>query len=545
MRVQNTSGNILVNGSPVTKKFKSVSAYVQQDDILNGNLTVFECLFFTALLRLPSQYSYAEKRQICHDIIDELGLRHCMQTKIGIPGVSKGISGGERKRVSIAVEMLTSPSVLFLDEPTSGLDSKTALSIMTTIIKLAKNQNRTVVCTIHQPRSDIFSLFDKLLLLSGGKVAYFGDAQESVNYFDKLGYPMPEEYNPADHLIDLITKTANDSKDFQEQIKIEEKRIATLIEGHQKQGVDIPPIDSQFILENRKIQKYNQYVWWEFLILIVRFTLANLRDRMYTVVRSFQALSMAILVGLIYLQVKNNQKSIQDRMGAIFFILINQTMNSLYGAVTMFQAEKVVFLRERAAKTYRVGSYYLAKVLAEVIMVIILPTIFTVIAYWMVGFKQEAGPFFFFLFIIILVNLVAQGLGIAISTLMPSIQVAMALSPILTTVLMIFGGFYLNASTVPPYFIWIYYISFFRYGFEALIVNEFTGRTFVCLDSELITSNGITICPITTGEQVIQNYSMENVNIWLDVAMLCGLIIITRIWGYIFIRFVQRPKISR
>ncbi len=138
---------ILVNGKPVTKSFRSLSAFVQQDDVLMGNLTVHEVLTYAAFLRLPATVSPKEKMQRVEDIIVELGLEKCRKTRVGFPGLSKGISGGERKRLSIGVELLTSPSILFLDEPTTGLDSKTALNIVQTIRKLALAGRSVVVCT--------------------------------------------------------------------------------------------------------------------------------------------------------------------------------------------------------------------------------------------------------------------------------------------------------------------------------------------------------------------------------------------------------------
>lgn len=320
-RVDKSGGEITLNGSPMSKRFKSISAYVQQDDILNGNLTVYEALLFTALLRVSG--TLTEKRKRVNDVLEELGLVHCKNTKIGIPGISKGISGGERKRVSIGVELLTSPSVLFLDEPTSGLDAKTALSLMDTILRLAK-QNRTIVCTIHQPRSDIYKKFDKLLLLAEGKVAYFGEANGTVKHFEQQGIPMPKNYNPADFFIDVVTKETNQStEELQTKRKEDIERIKKVLDYNEKTlVVEIPNSPSDFDFEKQKIQKYS--TWWinEFIVLFIRCTINNLRDRVLTVARIFQVISMSLLVGLIFLQTKRNQAGIQNRIGSLFFILI-------------------------------------------------------------------------------------------------------------------------------------------------------------------------------------------------------------------------------
>jgi ATP-binding cassette, subfamily G (WHITE), eye pigment precursor transporter len=216
-------------------------------------------------------------------------------------------------------------------------------------------------------------------------------------------------------------------------------------------------------------------------------------------------------------------------------------MGSVFVGLAVFHQEKVVFLRERASKTYRVGSYYLAKTLAEIPLIILFPALFGTIAYWIVGFRPTAEAFFTFLAIIISLSFCAQAMGLLLSASTPSPDVAMALSPVIITILMLFGGFYLNAANIDPWFIWIYFISLFRYGFEAMVVNEFTGQTFNCLNSELVGG----ACPITTGQQVIQLRSMENVNVWINVATLWGLFFAMRIIGYIVMRFYQRPKVQR
>jgi len=223
--------------------------------------------------------------------------------------------------------------------------------------------------------------------------------------------------------------------------------------------------------------------------------------------------------------------------------MINQTMTSLFGGLQVFNLEKVVFLRERGSKTYRVSSYYLAKSLAEIPHQLVFPTLFLLIAYWIIGFYDTPGCFFTFLLILILMALTAQALGLVISAGVPSTDVAMAIAPLLTTVLMLFGGFYINVSNIPVYFIWIYYISIFKYAFEALIINEFSNRTFMCAANEYIQVGTIQVCPVTTGAQVINNLSMENGSLWLDILVIFGMFLALRIFGYLVLRFRQKPRV--
>jgi len=192
---------------------------VLQDDKMLGTLTVREHLEFVAMLRLPSSMPYGQKMRKVDEILEELGIQHISDSLIGTDMI-RGISGGERKRLSIASELVTDPSILFLDEPTSGLDSSNAYSLMKTLQRLASNKDRTIIISIHQPRSNIFNLFDYLLLLSHGEMVYFGDAAESIQYFHKLGSDCPEHYNPADFLIDLMSsKTSEEIRNLSDNFK--------------------------------------------------------------------------------------------------------------------------------------------------------------------------------------------------------------------------------------------------------------------------------------------------------------------------------------
>lgn len=198
------SGEVVYNGSSFSRGIKRRTGFVTQDNVLLQRLTVKESLVYAAYLRLPdSDYSKAEKVQRAEDVITELGLEKCRHTVIGGPFV-RGVSGGEKKRVSIGHEMLINPSLLLLDEPTSGLDSTIALKIIHTLKDLAKG-GRTVITTIHQPSSIIYHTFNKLLLLSEGHTLYYGRGSEAMSYFESVGFSPTFATNPADFLLDLAS----------------------------------------------------------------------------------------------------------------------------------------------------------------------------------------------------------------------------------------------------------------------------------------------------------------------------------------------------
>lgn len=190
------TGSVLVNGRPrVNSVFKAVSAYVQQDDVLFAHLTVKETLMLSAHFYLASTVTTQEKEDMVEAVIMELGLAKAKNTIIGNEK-QRGVSGGERKRANIGVELISDPAVLFLDEPTSGLDSFQAESVMGAMKMMASN-GRLIMAVIHQPRSSIFAMFDQMLLISEGRTVYYGDASDAVEYFAANGYPCPRLYNPG------------------------------------------------------------------------------------------------------------------------------------------------------------------------------------------------------------------------------------------------------------------------------------------------------------------------------------------------------------
>lgn len=206
------SGSILVNGREVKDgEFKKVTGFVDQEDTLMRTLTVYETVLYSALLRLPRDMSFEAKKFRTLETMNELGILGIKDSRIGDTG-TRSISGGEKRRVSIACELVTSPSILFLDEPTSGLDAFNAFNVVESLVSLAKNYNRTVIFTIHQPRSNIVALFDQLVLLAAGKMVYSGEFTKCQDYFTSIGYPCPAGFNIADYLIDLTMRASTELK---------------------------------------------------------------------------------------------------------------------------------------------------------------------------------------------------------------------------------------------------------------------------------------------------------------------------------------------
>lgn len=198
------TGSILVNGAPrKDEQFRRISGYVLQDDKMYPHLTVYETMMLAAHFYLPNDVTLEAKDTLVMNVIDEMGLRKARDTIIGDEKV-RGVSGGERRRANIGAQLISDPAVLFLDEPTSGLDAFQANSVMESMKNLAIN-GRLVISVIHQPRSSIYEMFDRLLLLSCGRVMFLGDVRDAYPFFSYTGNECPRNYNPSDFFLDVLS----------------------------------------------------------------------------------------------------------------------------------------------------------------------------------------------------------------------------------------------------------------------------------------------------------------------------------------------------
>lgn len=323
-----TAGKIYINGqSREYNTFRQIAKFVEQDDTtMFAELTVREQILYSARLALPSNVSEAQKVARVDKIIQELGLSKCQDTYIGSELV-RGVSGGERRRAAIGVELVTDPSLIFLDEPTTGLDSFNALNVMTSLRHLARN-GRTIVTTIHQPRSSIFHLFDMLCLIAEGRTVYFGPAHEAATHFASLGFHSPPHFNVADFAIDILSVDTRTST--------QEKKTATRIEyvsDHYRENVEPDFLANADAYEGahteqplqEALQSTNSF-FKEFGILAARSFKLMSREKQLNITRLAQTLLFGFLLGLIWLD-SGRESGFGERQavrGVIFFLAINQ-----------------------------------------------------------------------------------------------------------------------------------------------------------------------------------------------------------------------------
>ncbi|XP_074849743.1 broad substrate specificity ATP-binding cassette transporter ABCG2-like [Carettochelys insculpta] len=564
------SGEILINGAPRPANFKCISGYVVQDDVVMGTLTVRENFEFSAALRLPSTVHEQEKKERVNQIIRELGLDKVADSKVGTQFI-RGVSGGERKRTNIGMELITDPAVLFLDEPTTGLDASTANAVLL-LLKRMSSQGKTIIFSIHQPRYSIFRLFDSLTLLASGKLLYHGPAQNALQYFRSIGYECEPYNNPADFFLDIIngdstavtlSKSQSISlwnlSDMESGETIEEVRADQTIAEKLAEVFSSSPYYKEtkaelekLYLKNkrRRSEDFQQITYstsfFHQLKWVSRRTFKNL---IYNPQNSTAQLcittGLGVAVGAIFSGIKNDSSGIQNRVGALFFLTTNQCLSSIT-TIELFVTEKKIFIHEYISGYYRVSAYFFSKIMADLIPMRTLPgIIFTCINYFLIGFKPAAGAFFIMMITLVLVAYTASSMALAIATGQDVVAVANLLINICFVFMIIFSGLLVNLTTIESWLFWLNYFSIPRYGLTALQINEFTGLNF-CQNANVtgvnvscLTSSPFTIC---TGEDYLkmQGIEVSAWGMWRNyVALLCMTLIFLTI-AYLKLRFLKK-----
>ncbi|KAG2681971.1 hypothetical protein I3760_11G168500 [Carya illinoinensis] len=473
-------GSITYNGKPFSSALKRNTGFVTQDDVLYPHLTVTETLVFTSLLRLPNNFTKEEKVQHAEAVITELGLSKCKNSIIGGQFL-RGVSGGERKRVSIGQEMLINPSLLLLDEPTSGLDSTTAQKIVSTLWELAKG-GRTIVMTIHQPSSKLFYMFDKISLLSEGNPLYFGRGSEAIEYFSSIGYSPSVAMNPADFLLDLANGVKSDNSN--EDIVLVKQSLSSAYKCRldDKLKVELQETDineSHDALEDKQIERWST-TWWQQFSILFRRGVKERKHKSFSGLNIVEVVVIAFLSGLLWWH--TDVHHLQDRIGLLFFQSGFWGFFPLFQAIFTFPEERLMLEKERSSGMYRLSSYFIASTAGDLPMELVLPTLYVTIAYWMAGLDPSAEHFLLTLFVQLYSVLVSQGLGLALGASLMDQKSATTLGSVIMLLFMLAGGYYVQH--VPPFIAWIKYLSINYYTYKLLLSSQYSpSDTYPCAAS--------------------------------------------------------------
>jgi len=449
-------GDITISGYPKKQEtFARISGYCEQNDIHSPHVTVYESLLFSAWLRLPSDVDLETRKMFIEEVMDLVELTSLRGALVGLPGVS-GLSTEQRKRLTIAVELVANPSIIFMDEPTSGLDARAAAIVMRTV-RNTVNTGRTVVCTIHQPSIDIFEAFDELFLMKrGGEEIYVGpvgqNSSKLIEYFERIEgvSKIKDGYNPATWMLEVSSSAQEEmlGVDFCEIYKQSElyQRNKELIEE-----LSTPPPGSSDL--NFPTQ-YSRSLFTQCLACLWKQKLSYWRNPSYTAVRIMFTVIIALLFGTMFWDLGGRTKKQQDlfnAMGSMYAAVLYLGVQNSGSVQPVVVVERTVFYRERAAGMYSALPYAFGQVLIELPYIFVQTLIYGVLVYSMIGFEWTAAKFLWYLFFMYFTLLYFTFYGMMAVGLTPNESIAAIISSAFYNVWNLFSGFLIpRPVSYPP-----------------------------------------------------------------------------------------------
>ncbi|KAJ0971431.1 hypothetical protein J5N97_019390 [Dioscorea zingiberensis] len=471
-------GDVRVSGYPKNQStFARISGYCEQNDVHSPQVTVKESLIFSAFLRLPQELSKEEKMKFVSEVMELVELDGLKDFIVGLPGVT-GLSLEQRKRLTIAVELVANPSIIFMDEPTSGLDARAASIVMRTV-RNTVNTGRTIVCTIHQPSIDIFESFDELLLMKrGGQIIFFGplgqNSNKLIGYFEEIpGVPkIREKYNPATWMIEA-SSTATETRlgiDFAEHYKSSAlfQRNKELVSELSKPAPGTNDLHfsttySQSSFEQFKYCFWKQ--WWSYW-----------RNPDYNLTRLIFTLVIALIFGAIFWRIgakRESSNDLQIAIGCMFYAQLVLGVGYSSIVLPIISTERTVFYRERASGMYSALPYAIAQVVVEIPYVLIQAIIYSFIVYSGMGFQWKTAKFLWFFFSTFFTFLYFTYYGMMMASITPNEQAASILSSFFYTLFNLFSGFYIPRPRIPKWWVWYYWICPLAWTTYGLIVSQY------------------------------------------------------------------------
>ncbi|KAK8041793.1 ATP-binding cassette sub-family G member 2 [Apiospora rasikravindrae] len=591
---QQVSGTLLVNGAEMGAAFRDLGGFVEQEDALIGSLTVAETLSFASRLSTSSRGSVGErqrenqlltldglvgnsalsakarKARIDH-LVESLGLREQSETLIGTP-LRRGLSGGQKRRVGVAASLLAAPRVLFLDEPTSGLDARAALEVVRYLRDVVARRHRlVVVASVHQPSAATFGLFDKLLLLSGGRPYYFGPVAEVAGFCERgpredggggWGLRLPPHTNTAEFLLELVnTDFAADReaararleglqrgweasarcRETRDAIRRVEEKPSGGVDDAEKQGGGGKPGFASVVLT-----------------LLHRSFVKSYRDVVAYGIRVAMYFGLAVMMGTVWLRLSTEQASIIPITNGLFFgsafmsfmavayvpafledrqQYVKEHQNGLYGATALVISNFLIGIPQASLLTHHIA--------------VLISLLFSVISYWLSNFQPTAPAFFTYLLWLFLDLLAAESLVVLLTSLFPSFVVALALVAFANGLWMSVGGFLVSPPILNVFYRYgFHYWDYQKWVFEGMMVNEFAGRVYECARVATATNGGgeggsgcscmyptaLADQCLIAGQGVLDQYGYEPGHMGRNVGILLAIVLGYRIAGWVVLK---------
>lgn len=495
-----TSGSMHLNSVPINPSYyRKISSYVPQHDTFFPLLTVSETFTFSASLLLPKNPSKVSN--VVVSLLKELNLTHLAHTRLG-----QGLSGGERRRVSIGLSLLHDPEFLLLDEPTSGLDSKSAFDVVQILKFIATSRQRIVILSIHQPSFKILSLIDRVLLLSKGTVVYHGRLDLLEAFLLSKGFTVPPQLNSLEYAMEILQN---------------------LHDPYENANIALPDHcpDSKKQNNKQSIVRYKSSRITEISLLSSRFWKIIYRTRQLLLTNFLEALVVGLVLGTIYLNIGTGKEGIKKRFG-LFAFTLTFLLSSTTQTLPIFIDERPILLRETSSGLYRLSSHILANTLVFMPYLLLIAIIYSVSLYFLVGLCFSWKAFAYFVLVIWIIVLMANSFVLFLSSVAPNYIAGTSLVTILLAAFFLFSGYFISKESLPKYWLFMYFFSMYKYALDALLINEYS-----CLHNKCLVwfeEASVNSCLVTGGD-VLDKNGLHERQWWLNVYMLLGFFVLYRV----------------
>ncbi|KAI3849229.1 hypothetical protein MKX03_001628 [Papaver bracteatum] len=550
---ESLKGSVTMNGEILEAGIlKMISAYVMQDDLLFPMLTVEETLMFSAEFRLPRSTSKSKKMERVQAVIDELGLRNAAKTLIGDEG-HRGISGGERRRVSIGVDIIHGPILLFLDEPTSGLDSSCAFMVVKVLQRIARS-GRIVIMSVHQPSSRVVGLLDHLMFLSQGETVYYGSPTNLSVFLSDFGHPIPENEDRTEFMLDLYRELEGVPGGTQSIVEFNKSRQkaqkGSTFDSEYAKGLSglnlrealsacisrVNPIygDVNGTSETSAISEFANPFWVEIIVLAKRWLTNSKRLPKWFILQIGGVVFVGSIIASVFWQLDKTEGGIQERIGFFAFI-ITTIFFGCTDVLAVFLQDRYIFMRETAYNAYRRSSYVLYHSIIAIPQLFILSILLASITFSSVGLDGGYPSFAFYFFAIFASFWAGNSLVSLVSGLVSQVMLGYIIVMPWIGAFLLFSGFFIQRNRIPSYWIWFHYISVVKYPFQAVFLNEFD-------NPKLCLFEGVDKSCLVTGSDIVTKLDATDLGKWSCLWITVALGVFFRILFYLSLLFGSKNK---
>lgn len=499
-------------------KYKKYSCYIQQTDCLYDLFTVQESMMIAAYLKIGN-VTHTFRQLLTDNILKTLNLTTTKDTRIRL------LSGGQKKRLSIALELIGNPLIMFLDEPTTGLDSLASLQCVAALQTLAKN-GRTVICTIHQPSAAIYQMFDHIYLMSDGQCMYADTPDNTVSYFVRQGFQCPKYHNPADYMLEVVNgEYGNYDSQLIAAAKHYCQRAVTPVK---LRAIKEASFDERNTNVLSKMKPPSEMM--KFMVLLRRCMLLLYRDWTTTHLKAVLHFFVAILLGLLFEHAGDDGSKTISNFGYLIVSVMYVVYTTMLPAVLKFPLEIAVLRKERFNNWYQLKTYYMATLVTTLPLQVFFSLIYASVSYVLTSQPMEWYRFFMFLLILALTSFASESVGLGLGVIFNPVN-GTFFGAITVCAMLCLAGYLIFFNHMPVILYYISYINYFRYSFEGMVqaVYGFHRENLRC-------PSHVEYCHLRTPSIILKELSMSKPMFWIDVTILFSWFVVIRIMVYMSLK---------